>query len=840
MRPLELRLRNFRSYFGQDVAFDFRGRRLVGIVGPIGSGKSSILDGIAYALYAKTPTVGRSTKTLIHQRADAAAVALRFTVNDQVWEVVRSLRRRGQSQHALYRLEADTADSREVEKITTESDVNARIVELLGLEFDAFGRSVLLAQGRFAEFLSAPPRERDKVLKGVFGHDRIDAMREVAKEQSRVAAADADKVAFQVEQLERKAERLVAARTELVALEQRTAALEKAEPELVELDEEVAASSAAGDEARSRRTLLAAVARDLPDPAPAEALLEAAEKAAERRAASAAAMAEAREALARAETALAALERDGARQRLDRAAILLAALEQRIESLEGARMRHARATAAAADAEANASRLDAALTSAAEALTGVEAELAVAAAGVESARADLHRAEHDDMAAALRAGLSTGAACPVCDQTVVALPAASGPGDVEATRQRLESAMTERSRCEEGHRGAVRTHQDVSARRTAATDHHARLVETAAEASVSVEEAANAVETAEAELSELLGVDKGHADEITARRRALSDAADAAAECRKAVERSRQEHDDAIEAEQRAHQNVSALRITATDVAARLEVAVDVGSADIGRLRTTLQELREAWEAQVAAADAAAATAEQVLAAAQQRRTELLAELELVTGSLSEELGSARARSGERAAEIDGLEAELQAAEGLIVERDALIERRDLMQRLATDLTDSRFIRFLLDEERAVLSELGTQHLLRLTNGRYEFNAGGAFDIVDLMAADAVRKPDSLSGGETFLASLALALALAEMVARTGGRLDAFFLDEGFGSLDPEHLDLAMEGIESLVADGKDRLVVVVSHVPELRHRLEDLIELDRSSTTGDTRVVRA
>ncbi len=101
-----------------------------------------------------------------------------------------------------------------------------------------------------------------------------------------------------------------------------------------------------------------------------------------------------------------------------------------------------------------------------------------------------------------------------------------------------------------------------------------------------------------------------------------------------------------------------------------------------------------------------------------------------------------------------------------------------------------------------------------------------------------MRKADSLSGGETFLASLALALALAEIVARGGGRLDAFFLDEGFGTLDPEHLDLAMEGIESLVSEEGDRLVVVVSHVPELRHRVEDLIELDRSPTTGDTKVL--
>jgi exonuclease SbcC len=169
-----------------------------------------------------------------------------------------------------------------------------------------------------------------------------------------------------------------------------------------------------------------------------------------------------------------------------------------------------------------------------------------------------------------------------------------------------------------------------------------------------------------------------------------------------------------------------------------------------------------------------------------------------------------------------------------------LIAEEARYDQIASDLTDSRFVRYLLDEERSRLAALGSEHFERLSSGRYRFSENGKFDILDLTAADAERKADSLSGGETFLASLALALALAEMVARTGGRLDAFFLDEGFGSLDPEHLDLAMEGIEALVAGGSDRLVVVVSHVPEMRQRLEDLIILDRDPRTGDTKVMSA
>jgi exonuclease SbcC len=69
--------------------------------------------------------------------------------------------------------------------------------------------------------------------------------------------------------------------------------------------------------------------------------------------------------------------------------------------------------------------------------------------------------------------------------------------------------------------------------------------------------------------------------------------------------------------------------------------------------------------------------------------------------------------------------------------------------------------------------------------------------------------------------------------------MDAFFLDEGFGSLDPDHLDKAMEGIERLVAESEHRLVVVVSHVAAMRDAIDDLVVLDKDATTGDT-IVRS
>jgi DNA repair protein SbcC/Rad50 len=95
--------------------------------------------------------------------------------------------------------------------------------------------------------------------------------------------------------------------------------------------------------------------------------------------------------------------------------------------------------------------------------------------------------------------------------------------------------------------------------------------------------------------------------------------------------------------------------------------------------------------------------------------------------------------------------------------------------------------------------------------------------VVDHTNASQTRPARTLSGGETFLASLALALALADhlgaTLAATGpARLDALFLDEGFGTLDPDALDVVAAALDELGARG--RMVGVVTHVRELADRL--------------------
>jgi exonuclease SbcC len=111
---------------------------------------------------------------------------------------------------------------------------------------------------------------------------------------------------------------------------------------------------------------------------------------------------------------------------------------------------------------------------------------------------------------------------------------------------------------------------------------------------------------------------------------------------------------------------------------------------------------------------------------------------------------------------------------------------------------------------------------------RYRLKRGGSMLgllVMDTEMGDELRSVHSLSGGETFLVSLALALGLASMASSTL-KIESLFIDEGFGSLDPESLQLAMDALDGLQAQG--RKVGVISHVQEMHERIPVQIQVRR------------
>ncbi|MBE0110891.1 exonuclease subunit SbcC, partial [Klebsiella michiganensis] len=125
-------------------------------------------------------------------------------------------------------------------------------------------------------------------------------------------------------------------------------------------------------------------------------------------------------------------------------------------------------------------------------------------------------------------------------------------------------------------------------------------------------------------------------------------------------------------------------------------------------------------------------------------------------------------------------------------------------------------------------------HQLNRLHGRYllQRKASDALEleVVDTWQADAVRDTRTLSGGESFLVSLALALALSDLVSHKT-RIDSLFLDEGFGTLDSETLDTALDALDALNASGK--IIGVISHVEAMKERIPVQIKVKKINGLG-------
>jgi exonuclease SbcC len=185
------------------------------------------------------------------------------------------------------------------------------------------------------------------------------------------------------------------------------------------------------------------------------------------------------------------------------------------------------------------------------------------------------------------------------------------------------------------------------------------------------------------------------------------------------------------------------------------------------------------------------------------------------------------ALAGSRQA-VERLERQLERAVALRTEVADLETRAGLIEQLARDLKNDGFQRYLLEEAFQGLVAGASVRMKEWTN-RYTLEwDDGAFYALDHDNGGERRRAETLSGGETFLASLSLALQLSEEILRTAGavQIDSLFIDEGFGTLDVESLEIVTDAIESLRTGG--RMVGIITHIRELTERLPGCIEIEK------------
>lgn len=882
MRPVKLTMTAFGPY-ATTQTLDFRDlgdKQFFLIHGPTGAGKTSVLDAMTFALYGATSGAERNGEDMrSHFAADdlRTEVTLEFSVGAELYRVWREPgqmrpKQRGEGftheapNAALWCRTAcgDELDDGEV-LASGVRDVGERVQDLLGFSAEQFRQVVVLPQGRFREVLSADVKQREEILRQLFRTERFASITEFLKsrraELDRAIKGSLERRAGvlqsagvetreQLDELEREAaersarhdaERAAAA----VVAHEAQAALEAGRSVVAAHTEQAAAAAALADLEIAAPDI--AVSRDELAAARAAQSVEPAWLVRER----------ARDAEAAAEKAL-----DDAQRAIPQAEAELAKACELAEEAETAD-KHARALekmqAQAAEAERRAGdveRLAAARTAVhdaghtLEAARGEGEAARLAAQRALEEAASVEAAWRAGRAAALATGLADGEPCPVCGSEHHPHPAVDG-APVDDTE--LDEARR---------RAAAAAAREAAAAATVAA---AELVRDQAVERARAEEAALAPELREADPVDARREATGLSEECRTQQGLVAKAAADIEKCRYAKEAAQQKATRARAAVEGATGQLAAAASALAEAEKAVSQALAAARFDSEQVYAAVRRLPaeiDALEGRVQRFDRDLAAARDRLTRAQAAAGKLgtapdVAALEAAQRDASLALDAATRAFVEADKDRERYRGAIEAIEAIEAQSAQLHERHGLVARLADVAEGSNplklsFQRFVLGTYLDEVLVQASYRLQRMTGGRYRLQratevkhrgraAGLDLEVYDEQT-DRTRPASTLSGGEGFLASLALALGLAETVqSRAGGvKLETIFIDEGFGTLDPESLDLAVNTLLELAGAqaGAGRLVGIISHVPELQQQIDARLEVSRTEHGSTARFV--
>ncbi len=877
MRPIRLKLEAFGPYVkALDIDFDAKldGEKFFLIHGATGSGKTTLLDAICFALYGSSAG-GERDGTMM--RSEYAAprqetyVEFTFALKDKVYRVRRTPkydkpRSRGvglttvAANADLYRLD----DSRAELIATGASNVTNRIEELIGFKCDQFRQVIVLPQGDFKRFLKAGSRERETILTILFKTELYRRAEEMLKARSselkrgyelkthertthltEAGARDESELATMIAALEEEMRTLETTVTQLkkerddlnrksiegqalekmfAELETKTAEKISAEATLKQLQAQLQAARTEYDRRRAEESERRAIDQRLTELRRVRAKLEELKTAI-------ANLATDEKTLARAESTLI--------ERQNRALLY----EQRLQFLLDEEKKN---IAGAGKVEEARRRLEECRRrdQSMEALEKLSDEVKRAEASVKNLEAEraaqqkaLNRLRHLSMegrAAMLAATLVEGEPCPVCGSREHPKPTVSEeliPTDDEIERAEKSLRSIETKKLEADKNCAALT-AELELKR-AELARQSELISTA-RAQEELDAALKSKDTLEdcrQRIEKGKNFVEGARLERDSQQRLVTEQAARTAAARRSVEEK---------------QRTIMEGYNATDEARVF--------TDIERLKVQLEEMTRAWQN----ADRRFHKLEKESAAASERRRSL------------EERRSELARQldGRERPDVEQLRAEAQRAEEAFVEGTkrttqlserlkTLLDRREKLSRLSEELRSLEaeykiwsklssvangsvsFSRYVLHAMfKDIIDEANNRlwimsgHRYRLSDRRIAKDArrlsGLELEIYDEYTGSR-RDVETLSGGEAFLASLALALGLADVVQNHAGgvKLDTIFIDEGFGTLDSETLNMAIRSLMDLQKGG--RLVGIISHVEELKQRIPIRLEVVKS-----------
>lgn len=878
MKPIQLVLSAFGPYVERTV-IDFSALGEEGlflIAGDTGAGKTTIFDAISFALYGEA-SGGKEKRKSKSFHSDYVSdqtetyVELTFRHRGETWWIRRNLEYQRPAKKKKDGMETTTRQAADAqmrnedtgEEILRMDDVNRRVRELLGLTQDQFTQTVMIAQGDFLKILTASSDDRKKLFRDLFHTNLYVDLQSRLQEKNR-ACADEQKA---LEQVILSAEGKIDPEAEFAEREillsycgqiQHTDALCALLARLIEQEK------AAQEQARAQKkeaadqigALIAAVTegervnRDFADWESKRARLAALTAGQGEIDAQRAALAAARRAQ-QLETDEALMRRTRRDMDAQRAALseAQAALEQAEKALPEAETRMKEAESRGGEIHAllaqakqmedclpvlgEVERLKAALDTQKRELQRLTADSSRAQAAYTAAQNSYYLSQAGLLARELKAGQP----CPVCGSTAHPCPAQITPETV--TRQALEQAAKRRETAEKAqsdaatrlaaNQAALDEREDrLRALKIGADETRQRL---AARIDAAHQAAANCQREIDAARSAYQALDK--------RKTAAQSAVDAAQKQLAALEKDLRAQTEAFEQKRAAHgfEDEASYRLAKRT------------NADIERLDREIRNYDEQKRT------LAAQTHELEDKLSGRQRTDLAA------------LQNRRAAALDRQAKAENAEKAMvrkltlhESAEREIRQANAAIQKKrgkwQIIQELYTccagiaagnPRAKLTFEAYVQQYYFRFVVAAANKRLTRLTDGMFTLRvmreaanrvsqSGLDLEVLDRSTGQA-RDVSTLSGGESFLASLALALGLSDAVQSQSGqiRMDAMFIDEGFGSLDENALRSSIDVLLEL-ADGK-RLIGIISHVQELEERIDKQIIVTKTPNGSTVRM---
>ena len=853
MKPLKLIMHAFGAYAEEQIVdFSLLGDKTFFLIhGPTGAGKTTILDAISFALYGTASGDLRESKNLRSDYASPSAktqVDFTFRSGSKKYEVVRSpeqevAKLRGEGTRkipaaaALYEI---SGDERNV-IASGINDVTKQVETILGFKAEQFCQLVLLPQGEFRRFLIAESKDRKSILETLFKTGIYRQIEQLLADKSKQIEREYEDLKKQRSYLLETAEcenkeALLAKKgsclseqktlendftTAQKALEQAKAAHQAAQTLTTAFAEAETATKAhailAGqaEEIKNKRTILENAER--------ASLVEpyhfACQKAYQKQT-------EATEQNTKKQALLtAAQEKTGLLQeRLG--AVLPAAISNIADTLQ--ELLTGTITDIQKAKNANVvydkfAKTEEAIKKSEKKLSVCEQELKQTQEAETAAKEELKKLQDlqiKSLASHLAINLHEGMPCPVCGSTTHPLPAASealAEVNMEASERNLSAAQ-------QAVIAVSGTYKAVEAQLKEQREQLAALQEECSSCSFSTkEELLKFLQTLENKQRTLQTLQKEHNELQLLLTRTTAEAASAAtylAEAETAFQESREEYKNRLGDNGFADQTAF--------LAARRPAAE----------QSSLKQEVSSYEQRLVAARDRLTRAKAAIEGKELPKLSEFAAVENKAAEVQQELSNRLAVMAKDIRQITELLTKLEKLEERSKTLEEIYKNTSSLAQCAQGNNTRRltFSGFVLQSILDDVLQAANMRLTHMSRGRYNLSrldevtdarreSGLSIEVMDSFTGIS-RPVKTLSGGEIFLASLSLALGLSDVVqAYAGGiRLDTILVDEGFGSLDPESLDMAIRTLTDLQKGG--RLVGIISHVAELKERISTRLEI--------------